>query len=374
MKFNNFIPVSEPILSKEDKKIALKEINAGNISSFGKYNSLFENEFSKFIGCKYGLTVSNGTTALETALFGIGIKENDEIIIPNFTIISCLNAVLKFKATPVFVDIDKRTWNLDTELFERIVSKKTKAVIVCHLFGHPANMKKIMSLKKKYNFKIIEDCAESHGAMFNNKKVGSFGDVSTFSFYSNKIITTGEGGMVMTSNKKYFEKMKGYKNLFFGKYKRFKHEQIGYNFRLTNIQAAIGYSQLKRINKIIDAKRNLGFIYQRYLSDINNVQTQIEEKWAKTVFWMYGFVISNKKISAMKVIKELSKKNIEARPFFRSLDTQPFMKNYNFIKPYDTPVSDYLSNYGMYLPSSLNLKKSVIKNIVSEVNIIINGK
>ena len=233
-----FIPVSEPTLSLEDKKLAYEELKKGNISSFGKYNSLFENKFSKYIGKKYGLTVSNGTTALETALFGIGVKPHDEIIIPNFTIISCLNSVLKFNATPVFIDVDENTWNMDSKILEKVINKKTKAIILCHLFGHPADMDKIMKLKKKYNFKIIEDCAESHGARYKNKKIGSFGDISTFSFYSNKIITTGEGGMVLTSNLNYFKRMQGYKNLFFGKKNRFKHENIGYNFRLTNIQAA----------------------------------------------------------------------------------------------------------------------------------------
>ncbi len=369
-----FIPVSEPVLSKDDIKIAYDEIKKGNISSFGKYNSLFAKDFSKYINKKFGLTVSNGTTALETALFGIGIKERDEIIIPNFTIVSCLNAVLRFKATPIFLDVDEKTWNLNIDHLEKIINPKTKAIIVCHLFGHPIDMKKIIKLKRKYNFKIIEDCAESHGATYYNKKIGSFGDISTFSFYSNKIITTGEGGMVLTSNKTYFNRMSGYKNLFFGDKDRFKHENIGFNYRLTNIQAAIGYSQLKRIDKIIEKKRELGFYYIQELSKINNIQTQIEHRWAKSVFWMFGFVIKNKKITAKKVIYELSKLKIESRAFFSSLDKQPFMKNYKFKKPFDTPISDYLSKYGMYLPSSINLKKNNIFHIVRMVDQIINGK
>lgn len=368
-----FFPVSEPTITREDKKNAFDAINSGFISSEGKYNKLFENSFSNYIGSKYAIALSNGTVALETALYAIGIEKGDEVILPNFTIVSCLNSIIKLGAIPIFVDVDKNHWNIDHNLIEKKITKRTKAIIVCHIFGHPAEIKKIIQIRNKYNIKVIEDCAESHGAEYKGKKIGNFGDISTFSFYSNKLITTGEGGMVLTSNKKFADRARGYKNLFFGKTDRFKHEDLGSNYRLTNIQAAIGYSQTKRINSIVEKKRKIGFWYLHYLKDINKLELPKEMSWAKTVFWMYAVVIKSSAIDAKKIIKAMANRNIQCRPLFYNLNKQPFLSKFNIKDNRKYPVTDKLAKYGFYLPSSLKLTKKDVAYIVNQLKEVLDG-
>jgi perosamine synthetase len=368
-----FFPVSEPTITREDKKNAFDAINSGFISSEGKYNKLFENSFSNYIGAKYAIALSNGTVALETALYAIGIEKGDEVILPNFTIVSCLNSIIKLGAIPIFVDVDKNHWNIDHNLIEKKITKRTKAIIVCHIFGHPAEIKKIIQIRNKYNIKVIEDCAESHGAEYKGKKIGNFGDISTFSFYSNKLITTGEGGMVLTSNKKFADRARGYKNLFFGKTDRFKHKDLGSNYRLTNIQAAIGYSQTKRINSIVEKKRKIGFWYLHYLKDINKLELQKEMSWAKTVFWMYAVVIKSSAIDAKKIINAMAKRNIQCRPLFYNLNKQPFLSKFNIKDNRKYPVTDKLAKYGFYLPSSLKLTKKDVVYIVNQLKEVLDG-
>ena len=368
-----FFPVSEPTITREDKKNAFDAINSGFISSEGKYNKLFENSFSNYIGSKYAISLSNGTVALETALYAIGIEKGDEVILPNFTIVSCLNSIIKLGAIPIFVDVDKNHWNIDHNLIEKKITKRTKAIIVCHIFGHPAEIKKIIQIRNKYNIKVIEDCAESHGAEYKGKKIGNFGDISTFSFYSNKLITTGEGGMVLTSNKKFADRARGYKNLFFGKVDRFRHEDLGSNYRLTNIQAAIGYSQTKRINSIVEQKRKIGFWYLHYLKDINKLELPKEMTWAKTVFWMYAVVIKPPTIDAKKIIKAMANRNIQCRPLFYNLNKQPFLSKFNIKDNEKYPVTDKLSKYGFYLPSSLKLTKKDVVYIVNQLKEVLDG-
>jgi perosamine synthetase len=368
-----FFPVSEPTITREDKKNAFDAINSGFISSEGKYNKLFENSFSNYIGSKYAIALSNGTVALETALYAIGIEKGDEVILPNFTIVSCLNSIIKLGAIPIFVDVDKNHWNIDHNLIEKKITKRTKAIIVCHIFGHPAEIKKIIQIRNKYNIKVIEDCAESHGAEYKGKKIGNFGDISTFSFYSNKLITTGEGGMVLTSNKKFADRARGYKNLFFGKTDRFKHKDLGSNYRLTNIQAAIGYSQTKRINSIVEKKRKIGFWYLHYLKDINKLELQKEMSWAKTVFWMYAVVIKSSAIDAKKIINAMAKRNIQCRPLFYNLNKQPFLSKFNIKDNRKYPVTDKLAKYGFYLPSSLKLTKKDVVYIVNQLKEVLDG-
>ena len=368
-----FFPVSEPTITREDKKNAFDAINSGFISSEGKYNKLFENSFSNYIGSKYAIALSNGTVALETALYAIGIEKGDEVILPNFTIVSCLNSIIKLGAIPIFVDVDKNHWNIDHNLIEKKITKRTKAIIVCHIFGHPAEIKKIIQIRNKYNIKVIEDCAESHGAEYKGKKIGNFGDISTFSFYSNKLITTGEGGMVLTSNKKFADRARGYKNLFFGKTDRFKHKDLGSNYRLTNIQAAIGYSQTKRINSIVEKKRKIGFWYLHYLKDINKLELQKEMSWAKTVFWMYAVVLKSSAIDAKKIIKAMANRNIQCRPLFYNLNKQPFLSKFNIKDNRKYPVTDKLAKYGFYLPSSLKLTKKDVAYIVNQLKEVLDG-
>ncbi|NQV08592.1 DegT/DnrJ/EryC1/StrS family aminotransferase, partial [Candidatus Woesearchaeota archaeon] len=256
-----FIPVAEPVLEGNELKYVTECVKTGWISSAGKFVKKFEEKFSKYCDCKYGVAVSNGTTALHLALVALGIKKGDEVIVPNFTFVATANAVVYVGGVPVFVDADKETWNIDVDKIEEKITSKTKAIIPVNIYGHPCDMNKIMDIAKKHNLYVIEDCAESHGAEYNGEKTGSFGDISCFSFYGNKIITTGEGGMCVTNNKELAEKMSMLKDHGMKPERRYWHETIGFNYRMTNIQAAIGLAQLENINKFIETKRENTIIY-----------------------------------------------------------------------------------------------------------------
>ena len=249
-----FIPVSIPHVSNDDIHSINKVIKKGWISSDGPEVKTFEKKFSKKINRKYSIAVSNGTAALEIAVKALGIKKNDEVIIPNFTIISNALAVIKQNAKPVLVDCDLETWNMNLDEIEKRINKKTKAIIVTHIYSFSNDMDKILKICKKYKIFLIEDAAEVLGLKYKNKMCGSFGDISTFSFYANKQVTCGEGGMISTNNRRLYEKCKSLRNLCFGKIQRFNHDDIGWNYRMTNIQAVLGINQLKRLDKIVQKK------------------------------------------------------------------------------------------------------------------------
>ncbi len=275
------IPVNQPLLDGAERKLLEECIKTGWISSDGPFVKDFENKFSKYIGVKYGVAVCNGTAALETALFAAGIKKGDEIIMPSFTIISCALAAIRLGAVPVLVDAEPETWNMDVSQIESRITPKTKAIMVVHIYGHPVNMDPVVSVSRKYGLKIIEDAAEAHGAEYKGKRCGSLGHVSAWSFYANKIITTGEGGMVNTSDPIMAKRAASYRNLCFIPEKRFFHKELGYNFRMTNMQAALGVAQLRRIKEFIAIKRRLGEYYRKKLSVIPGIKLQVEKPWAK---------------------------------------------------------------------------------------------
>ena len=365
-------PVSIPYISQRDINSVNKVLKNGWISSDGPEVKKFESEFSKFIGRKYSVAVSSGTAALEIAIKALGIKKNDEVLIPNFTIISNALAVVKQQAKPVLVDCNLENWNIDINQLENKINKKTKAIIITHIYSFANDMDKILKICRKNNIFVIEDAAEVIGLKYKDKKCGSFGDISTFSFYANKQITTGEGGMISVNKFDLYNKCKSLRNLCFGKLNRFNHEDIGWNYRMTNIQAALGLSQIKNINKIVKKKIMIGRQYYKNLK-LNKNLTILPPfiSYSKNIYWVVGILIKNKKIKSSLLAIELRKFGIMTRPFFWPMHEQQIFKKMKLFKKSKFPNSSYLARYGLYLPSYYNLNNKQIDYISSVVNNIL---
>ena len=361
---NKFIPVNRPKVFPNDIKNVVKALKENWISGDGPYVKKFESNFAKFHKKKYAVSVSNGTAALEVTLKSLNLKKGSEVIIPAFSIISTALCVIKNNLKPVLVDVDLNTWNTNPEQIIKKINKKTKAIIITHIYGFPVDMKKVLSLAKKKKIIIIEDSAEMLGQKYNNKLCGSYGDVSTFSFYANKHITTGEGGMILTNNKNIFDKAISYRNLCFGQGKnRFNHEDIGWNYRLSSLQAAMGISQLKKINYLIKRKREIGKLYYNNLKRNEYIQIQrLSLPYAKNIYWVFGVLIKpSKKFNRDMIVGKLLKKNIQTRNFFYPMHKQKIFKR---LKIFDNkskfPNSEFLSNNGFYLPSGLGITNKEI--------------
>ena len=369
---NIIYPVSKPLVTNQDIKSINSVLKKSWISSDGPEVKKFEIQFSKYVNQKFSIAVSNGTAALEIALKALGIKKNDQVIIPDFTIISNALAVIKLEATPIFIDCNLDDWNMNINLIEKKINKNTKAIIITHIYSFSNDMKKILELCKKYNLFLIEDAAEVIGLKYKNQMCGSFGDVSTFSFYANKHITTGEGGMISTSNKKIYEKCKDLRNLCFGKKDRFNHTDIGWNYRMTNIQAAMGLTQLKNINKVIYKKKQIGLQYYNILSKNNKLQILPASNYnSENIYWIVGILIKNKLMTASALAKKLLKYGIMTRPFFYPMHSQKILKNFKSNFNDNFYNSSYLGKYGLYLPSYFELKKNDIIKICKKINNIL---
>ena len=323
-----FIPVNEPLLKGNEKKYLCECIDTGWISSEGPFVKEFEQKMSASVGRKYGIAVSNGTAALEVAVQALGIGEGDEVIMPAFTIISCAMAVTKLGAVPVLVDSDIHTWNMNVDEIERKITSKTKAIMLVHLYGLPAAVDKVLELAERYDLKVIEDAAEMHGQTYNGKPCGSFGDISTFSFYPNKHITTGEGGMVVTNDDELAERCRVLRNLCFRKDVRYIHDEISDNYRFTNLQAAVGLAQLERLDEFVARKRAMGKYYTEQLKDIDGLILPIEKmSYSDNIYWVYGIVLkSNIQADNKKVQKLLAEEGIGSRTFFWCMHEQPVYK------------------------------------------------
>lgn len=362
----DLIPVNEPVLSDESKLFVNDAMNSGWLSSSGKYVQEFENKFAGYLGMKYGIAVSNGTAALHTALLSCGIKEGDEVMVPAFTMAATWLAVLYVGAKPVFVDCELESYNIDTKLIEEKITRKTKAIIPVHVYGHPAEMDKILSIAKKYKLIVIEDAAEAHGAEYKGKKCGSVGDVNCFSFYANKIITTGEGGMVVTNNENVAQKAKKFRDLFHSDEKRFIHENVGYNYRMTNLQAAVGCGELIHLEEYLLKKQYMSSIYSLLLSNIPGIKLPQTKKYVKNVYWMYAILIDKDKfgVDKDKLREELMKMGIETRDFFYPPTQQPILKKY--LKQNDGfPNCEFVSKNGLYLPSGLAVTDKQMRSVCS---------
>jgi len=367
------VPVNEPHLLGNEKKYLLKCIKEGFISSSGKFVRDFEEKFAKRVNRKFAISVSNGTAALQLAFDSLNIKKNDEVIIPSFTIISCILPVVRSGAKPVLVDSDPVTWNMDIDQVKKKITSKTKVIIAPHIYGLPIDMDPLLKIAKKNKIKVIEDAAEVLGLRYKNKECGSFGDISTFSFYANKHITTGEGGMIVTNNKEIAERCRSLRNICFNNERRFLHYELGWNYRFTNVQAAIGLAQLEKLNKFIIKKRNIGKFYNKKIPKNKIFEKPLEKKnYAKNIYWVYGLLVKKKSpISMNDLMKKLKKSGIETRNFFWPLHQQPVLKKMGLFKNVKLPVSENLAKNGLYLPSGLGMTSLQQKYVINKINKII---
>jgi len=363
------VPVNEPYLYGNEKKYLQKCITDGFISSSGPFVEDFEKKFAKRVKRKFAISVSNGTAALQLAFESLNIKKNEEVILPSFTIISCILPVIRSGAKPILVDSDPITWNMDVNEIEKKINSKTRAIIAPHIYGLPIDMDPLLKIAKKYNLKVIEDAAEALGLKYKTRECGSFGDVSTFSFYANKHITTGEGGMIVTDNKQIAEKCRSLRNICFNKERRFLHYDLGWNYRFTNLQSALGIAQLEKLNKFIIKKRLIGENYNKELSKINLFNIPLNEKsYAKNIYWVYGIVLKkNSPIKTDSLMKKLKLYGIETRNFFWPLHKQPILKKMGFFKNMKLPVAEYLSKNGLYLPTGLSITSLQQKYVINKI-------
>jgi len=321
------IPVFEPSVGEDEVEAVATAVRAGEISgSFGESIPRFEQEFADYVGCAHGVAVTSGTTALQLAVAAAGIGAGDEIVVSASTNIASALAAYHSGAVPVPIDVEPDTWNIDLNLIEAQITPKTRAIMPVHLFGHPVDMEGLMEIAVEHGLVVIEDCAESHGATARGRMTGSFGELSCFSFYANKIITTGEGGMVMTSDAGLAERLRLLRNLAFQK-PRFFHEEAGFNFRMTGMQAAMGRVQLDKIDRMIDEKRRVAHTYNRHLAEVPGIQTPVERDWARNVYWMYSIVIGEDfGVGRDELMAKLQERGIETRTFFCPLNMQPCLQ------------------------------------------------
>jgi perosamine synthetase len=375
------IPVNEPLIGDKEIEYVRDCLRTGWISSAGKYLEEFEQAWADYCGMRYGIAVSNGTTALHVAVACLDLQPGDEVILPTFTIISCAQAVTYNGAIPVLVDSDPRTWCMDVSQVAKKITSHTRAIMPVHIYGHPVDMDPICSLAKQHGLIIIEDAAEAHGAQYLSNRgqpnqtwsrCGGLSDISVFSFYANKLVTTGEGGMVLTNNPAFAQKARSLRNLCFRPERRFYHTQLGYNFRLTNLQAAIGLAQVERMPETIAKKRWIGESYTNRLKSISCIQLPVEEAWAKQVYWMYGLVLDETTgLSAADFSKKLFDEGIETRPFFLGMHEQPVFIEQGLFKGEVYPVAERIARQGLYLPSGLTLSQSQIDQVCQAVESIL---
>jgi len=364
-----FIPVNEPLLDGNEKKYLCECIDSGWISSEGPLVKEFEQKMSAAVNRGYGIAVSNGTAALEIAVQALGIGEGDEVIMPAFTIISCAMAVTKQRAVPVLVDSDIHTWNMKVDEIEAKITPKTKAIMIVHLYGLPAEVDQILALAKKYDLKVIEDAAEMHGQTYKGQPCGSFGDISTFSFYPNKHITTGEGGMVVTDDEELAERCRMLRNLCFRKDVRYVHDEISDNYRFTNLQAAVGLAQLERLDEFVKRKRAMGKYYTEQLKDITGLILPIEKTdYADNIYWVYGIVLDEKfQADNNMVQKLLAEEGIGSRTFFWCMHEQPVYRRQGLFQDESYPNAEYLARNGFYIPSGMALTKEQMDQVVNRL-------
>lgn len=366
----DFIPVNEPLLNGNEKKYLCQCIDTGWISSEGPFVKEFEEKMSATVNRKYGIAVSNGTAALEVAVQALNIGEGDEVIMPTFTIISCAMAVTKVGAVPVLIDSDVGTWNMNVDEIESKITSRTKAIMIVHLYGLPVKADKVLMLAKKYNIKVIEDAAEMHGQTYNEKPCGSFGDISTFSFYPNKHITTGEGGMIVTDNEELAERCRMLRNLCFKKDIRYVHDEISDNYRFTNLQAAVGLAQLERLDEFVEKKRKIGRFYTEVLSDIKGISLPVvTTEYADNIYWVYGIVLDKEsKLTNREVTKLLAQEGVGTRTFFWCIHEQPVYQKQGMFINEKYKNAEYLARKGFYIPSGLALTEEQMERVADKLH------
>jgi perosamine synthetase len=363
------IPVNQPLLDGNEKKYLLECLETGWISSEGPFVGQFETQFAAIVGRQHGIAVCNGSVALETAVRALDLGKGDEVILPTFTIISCAAAIVRAGATPVVVDCEPDTWNMDVSQIEAKITPRTKAIMVVHVYGLPVDMSPVLALAEKYGLYLIEDAAEAHGQTYHGRSCGSFGDISTFSFYPNKLVTTGEGGMLVTDDPALAERCRSLRNLCFQPQQRFIHEELGWNFRMTNLQAAFGLAQLERLDEFIVRKRRMGKLYTKLLSGIPGLQLPVPATaYAENIYWVYGVVLSDEMpFDAHETMQRLAQRQIGTRPFFWPMHEQPVFKKMGLFNGEIYPVAERLARRGFYVPSGLALTDEQMETVTAKV-------
>ena len=362
------ILVNEPVIGLNETRYVLDCLQTGWVSSAGAYIEKFEQQWASYCGMRYGIAVSNGTAALQIAVGCLQLEQGDEVIMPSFTIISCIQAITYYGLKPVLVDCEPDTWCMDVTQIEAKITKRTRAIMPVHMYGHPVDMDPLIELANRHGLKIIEDAAEVHGGEYKGRKCGGMGDISCFSFFANKIITTGEGGMLLTNNDAYADRARKLRNLCFEPGRRFVHRELGFNYRLTNMQAAIGLAQVEKIEQLVQRKIEIGQYYLNKLKDLPGIQLPVEREWAKNVYWMFGIILDESTgENAESFAKKMRYEGIETRPYFLGMHEQPFFKSEGMFEGEVYPVTERIARQGLYVPTGLNLSQEMQETVVSKI-------
>jgi len=363
------VPVNEPALRGRERELLNQCIESGWISSDGPFVAEFEKTFAARVGRRYGIAVTNGSAALDAAVAALKLGEGDEVILPTFTIISCASAIVRAGAVPVTVDCDPLTWNMLAEDVEKRITGRTRAIMVVHLYGLPVDMDPILDIAKRHGLQIIEDAAEMHGQTYKGRPCGSFGDLSTFSFYPNKLVTTGEGGMIVTDDEGLAERCRSLRNLCFQPQRRFVHEELGWNLRMSNLQAAMGIAQLEQLDGFLARKREIGRRYQALLSQTPGLQLPLQRtNYADNVYWVFGMVLDDEvPFDAQAMMDKLAHEQIGTRPFFWPMHEQPVFRQRGWFEGVSHPVAERIARRGFYVPSGLAITDEQIERVATTV-------
>ena len=363
----HFIPISKPFIGAREKELVLDALDSGWVSSIGKYIDEFEAKFARYCGTEYALAVSNGTTGLHLALATLGLQPGDEVIVPDLTFVATANAVAYTGATPVLADVDADTLCLDVASVKSLITPRTKAIIPVHLYGHPADMDALTEIADAHGLAIVEDAAEAHGAEYKGRRVGSFGKCAVFSFYGNKVITTGEGGMLTTNDRAFYQRAKRLRDHAMSPHKRYFHEERGYNYRITNLQAALGVAQLERIDEFLDRRTEIMGWYNSEVATTDGVRLNRVKNWAKSAFWMVCLEVDwFDEARRDAFMQALRARGIDSRPYFCTMSSMPMYRQAPL------PVASRKAQTGLNLPSYFELTKGEVQRIGSDVNEILN--
>jgi perosamine synthetase len=364
------ISVCEPCLTGKEADYLLDCVNQNQLSSRGRYVSEFEHRFARYCGCCHGVATTSGTTALHLALAASDIRPGDEVLVPAFTMVATVFAVLYIGATPVLVDADPETWNMDVRQIQGRVTANTKAILPVHVYGHPCDLDRILAVAREKRLQVIEDAAEAHGAEYKGRRVGSFGRAGCFSFYANKMITTGEGGMVVTNDAELSRRLSHLKNLAYAHDMPFRHTEIGFNYRMTNLQAAVGLAQLDKIDDFITSRRRHAARYKEQLAKVPGIRLPAEKVCCMNVYWMFGVLVDEQEFGMDRdgLMEQLRKRDIETRPFFWPMHRQPAFERLGLFRDESYPVADNLAQRGLYLPSGSGLKDEEIDCVCTAIH------
>jgi perosamine synthetase len=362
------IPVNEPLLTEADFDSVMRALRSGWISGAGPHVEAFETRWATYCGRKHGIALANGSVALQVAIALLNLQPGDEVIMPTFTIISCALPVVLAGAIPVLVDSDPGTWTMDVDQVEARITARTRAIMPVHIYGHPVDMDPLLDLAQRHGLSVVEDAAEAHGAEYRGQRAGRFGQSSCFSFYANKLLTTGEGGMLLVDDDQLAERARSLRNLGFQPGRRFLHHELGFNFRLTNLQAALGVTQIERMDEIVNRKRRMGQAYTQRLSEMPGLELQVQQPWARSVYWMFGLVLhEDTGMNAEELARRLRAAGVETRPFFLGMHEQPVLRERGLFAGEAYPVAERIARQGLYLPSGLGLDEAQIEQVCQAV-------